>query len=257
MGTCCVDGAGDSCMYGGCSSIKRCDGSCPPQCQYDSDCGYDSYCDNGCCAFYGGGGGGDPCAECPESCGPDGCGNLDPIVIDLSARKYQMTSLQNGVMFDFYGRGHVIKMSWTAVGSATGFLALDRNGNGKIDDGRELFGTATPQRSVRGVRNGFLALKEYDQTSNGGNGDGWINANDAIFPKLLVWVDRNHNAVSEPGELMSLPQAGIAAISLDYQKSSWTDVYGNQFRFRSNITTTGPNWNNTIEHWIYDVALVR
>ena len=64
-----------------------------------------------------------------------------------------------------------------------------------------------PQPGPRSQWLGFNALAAYDLLANGGNGDGRIDSNDAIYPKLLVWVDLNHNGISESGELISLQQA--------------------------------------------------
>src|ERR1039458_7699167 len=230
----------------------------------------------GCCGSGGGGGGGgDECTQqqwdgkvyecedewgevlnyCDDSgCDSDcGCEDLeDPIMIDLSGLGYELTSAASGVQFDFFDKGRPIQMSWSAAGSQTGFLALDRNGNGMIDNGTELFGNVTPQPTPAGggKRNGFLALAVYDLPENGGNGDGWIDAADAVYSKLRVWVDKNHNGISEPGELLTLPQAGIARISLHYDSAKWTDVYGNQFRFRGKLVRTSRQ-----EQALYDVLL--
>lgn len=188
-----------------------------------------------------------------NGCDSSGCGcedDYDPITIDLDGLQYELTSFQNGVLFDFFNKGSMTQMAWTAKGWNGGFLALDRNGNGKIDNGTELFGNVTPQTPVPGkTPNGFLALAEFDKTANGGNGDGQIDARDAIFPKLLVWVDKNHNGVSDPGELLTLQQAGVVSISLTYSAAPWTDAYGNKFRYRANMQmTSGPTS-------VYDVLL--
>jgi hypothetical protein len=232
----------------------------------------------GCCGSGGGGGGGgdDECIqqqrdemvdyylcenewgdiedECEDGCNSDcSCWDYeDPIMIDLSGLGYELTSAASGVQFDFFDKGRPIQMSWSAAGSQTGFLALDRNGNGTIDNGTELFGNVTPQPTPAGggKRNGFLALAVYDLPENGGNGDGWIDAADAVYSKLRVWVDKNHNGISEPGELLTLPQAGIARISLHYDSAKWTDVYGNQFRFRGKLVRTSRQ-----EQALYDVLL--
>ncbi|MGA3188488.1 MAG: hypothetical protein ABSF22_15390 [Bryobacteraceae bacterium] len=142
-------------------------------------------------------------------------------------------------------------MSWTAAAWDGGFLALDRNGNGKIDNASELFSNLAPQPATPGkVGNGFLALAVYDLPANGGNGDGWIDAQDTIFSKLLVWVDLNHNGVSDPGELLTLKQAGIQAISLTYSLNKWKDAFGNTFRYSApSRTNTSPNQP------VYDVLL--
>lgn len=252
----------------GCESGLSCaDGVCLTNdggtCSDGTDC-VSGCCTSGICGCGGGDGGGD----CPDgngcSCSTDldcdsgncvdgECEDLDPIIVDLTAHGYQLTNAAGGVTFDFYGDRKPILMSWTAAGWDGGFLALDRNGNGRIDNGTELFSNITPQPSVAGQgRNGFLALAVYDQPENGGNGDGWIDEQDAVYPKLLIWVDKNHNGISEPNELLTLKQAGIQAISLGYSQSQWTDAFGNVFRYSSHLrTNTSPN------QVFYDVILQK
>jgi len=141
-------------------------------------------------------------------------------------------------MFDIAADGQPLKIGWTAANAPVGFLALDRNGNGRIDDGIELFGNHTPAGSQT-AGNGFQALAFYDRPENGGNGDGWIDANDAIFPRLLLWIDANHDGISQPDELFPLWRFGITRISGHYAAEMRRDRYGNQFRLRSTYIMNG------------------
>lgn len=205
-----------------------------------------------------------PCDLIPEVCengqwSLEWCGCVPyntPILIDVSGNGFNLTSGTNGVNFNLNKIGGAEKLAWTNSNSDDAWLVLDRNGNGIIDNGSELFGDVAPQPqpSPGERRNGFRALAEYDKPSNGGNADGQIDNRDAVFAGLRLWQDMNHNGVSEPNELHSLPALNVAALDLAYKPSKRTDINGNQFGYRSKVKNAQ---GQQLGRWAWDVYLVR
>lgn len=115
----------------------------------------------------------------------------------------------------------------------TPWLALDRDGDGRITDGSELFGSMTALSTGERAPNGFAALRELDA-----DGDGRITPRDPGFARLLVWSDHDGDRRSTPGELVSAAAAGLLSIDLDYVVDPRCDARGDceveraVFRFR-------------------------
>jgi hypothetical protein len=156
-------------------------------------------------------------------------------VLDLDRDGVELTNAQDGVLFDMNNDGKADHTGW--VHKDDGLLAIDANHDGVINNQSELFGNTATQED------GFANLAQYDQ-----NGDGVIDAKDAIFNQLVVWQDANQDGVSDQGEMFSLNDLHIASIDLhataaDYQigDNTVTDV--------STFTYTDGSKGEIVDAW--------
>lgn len=144
-----------------------------------------------------------------------------PLILDLDGDGVETKSVLDGTHFDNDGNGFAEATGW--VGKDDGLLVWDRNGNGKIDDGSELFGNNSSLEDGSTAANGFVALAELDT-----NQDGKVDAGDAAFTQLRVWKDGDSNAIVGSGELLMLGEAGVQSLGLTDTQQSVTDAQGNQ-----------------------------
>ena len=144
----------------------------------------------------------------------------DPLVLDLDGDGIETLAADGSVLFDHNSNGIRTATGW--VKSDDGLLALDLNGNGTIDSGRELFGDNTLLRNGQTAANGFVALSELDH-----NKDGAINAADAVFSDLRVWRDLNADGISQKNELFTLKDVGIKAINTSGKQDRIDAGHGN------------------------------
>jgi hypothetical protein len=173
-----------------------------------------------------------PCeiaGDCPGDIEKTNC----PLIVNTGNAPWRLSGIDNGVLFDIDADGTRDRMGWTAAGSPLAFVAIDRNGNGAIDDARELFGDFTPLGDGSPAGNGFVALGQYDL-----NHDGVVNTGDPVWRSLLLWTDTNHDGASDGGELTPIAASDIAGLGVEYHRTGRVDEFGNEFRFQSKIIKT-------------------
>ncbi|WP_291987231.1 calcium-binding protein [Candidatus Accumulibacter sp. ACC007] len=148
---------------------------------------------------------------------------VDPLILDLDNDGLETIGINTGnpILFDHNGNGVRTATGWVKGDDA--FLVLDRNGNGSIDNGRELFGDSTPLSAGGVAADGFAALAQEDT-----NGDGKVDSLDARFASLRLWRDLNQDGVSQAGELFTLSSQGIIALNLAKTANSQILANGNQ-----------------------------
>jgi hypothetical protein len=184
----------------------------------------------------------------PEICDKQ----YSPLILDLTGQGFTLSGLNNPVSFDLNATGTPVFTGWTAAKNVA-FLVRDLNHNGKIDNGRELFGSATVLSNGMLAANGFEALKDLDS-----NNDGYFSPLDVAWPQVQLWIDYNHNGITDPGELISLDAAGIQNINLNYVDVMEVDPQGNTTRERSVFHRLGNNGQSVplqiIDIWFDTIA---
>jgi len=173
-------------------------------------------------------------------------GGRDPLTFDLNGNGIETVPINsaNPILFDHTGSGMKVATGWVAP--SDGFLVLDRNANGAIDNGTELFGDSTPLASGGNAADGFAALAQEDT-----NADGLVNALDARFANLRIWQDLNQDGISfvdangngvldagETSELKTLAELNIASIKVAKIENSQMLANGNEIADLGSYTRT-------------------
>lgn len=166
-----------------------------------------------------------------------------PVVLDLDGDGVETSSLTVGALFDHAADGFAERTGW--INGDDGLLVRDLNGNGAIDSGLELFGSETQLANGSKAGNGFEALEELDT-----NSDGVIDANDAAFSELRIWKDANGDGQTDAGELLTLGEAGIQSINVNYTNSGFIDPQGNAHKQIGSYTTTDGQTRTAADVWV-------
>lgn len=167
---------------------------------------------------------------------------ISPLVLDLDGDGIDTLGTAAGIHFDHDGNGFAETTGW--VGKDDALLVWDRNGNGRIDDGSELFGNNTWLATGNKAANGFVAMAELDS-----NRDGRVDAQDAPFSQLRLWLDTDANADVSEGELRALAAAGVQSLSLTYQSQRVTDSQGNQLLQVGSYTKADGSAHAMVDVW--------
>jgi len=164
-----------------------------------------------------------------------------PIVLDLDGTGLHTVGAANGVKFDMSATGSHQNVGW--VSGNTGFLVRDVNHDGVINNGSEMFGTATTLATGGKADNGYDALKSFDT-----NHDGVINSQDAVYNELKVWIDANHDGVSQGDEMQTLQSLGVTQLSLNATHTA-VNNNGNWEILGSSYTTTDGQTHQMADVW--------
>lgn len=142
-----------------------------------------------------------------------GVKKVDPLVLDLGGEGIDLTEAGKGAIFDVTADGKLDSTAW--VKGNTALLTYDRNGNGVVDNGSELFG------DQNGAAHGFAELAKYDS-----NNDRIINILDPVFKALKLYRDLDGDGKMSQNEFSTLSQNGIKALNLNFSRDN-TDIKGN------------------------------
>ena len=165
-----------------------------------------------------------------------------PLVIDLDGDGMETVSINEGIYFDHSASGFKILTGW--VGPAEGIVVRDINGNGIIDNGRELFGDTTILKNGKTASNGFIALAELDS-----NGDGLFTASEAKQYGVKIWIDSDCDGISAENELFDFEEVGVESIDLAYEEINIIDKYGNSYNQKSIAIMSDGSMVDIIDIW--------
>jgi hypothetical protein len=164
-----------------------------------------------------------------------------PLMLDLNGDGVHTSGVANGVLFDVNATGRLSKTGWSD--GKDGLLVLDLNQDGQIYNGSELFGSGTELFTGGKAQDGYQALRQYDL-----NADGVINAQDAVFKDLKLWVDANIDGATDAGELRSLAELGVSSLNLDAITGTQVDQ-GNTLGLVSNWTDAKGQVHDMADVW--------
>lgn len=222
---------------------EPCPSFCPKICEDTSVCGVQYAGPVDYCRF--------PGIGCDN--GQTAIGNCccigSPILIDLTGAGFALSSLAEAVPFEMGTNGYRHQVAWPLHPSGNAWLALDRNGNDRVDNVTELFGDCSPQEAGN-PQNGFSALAVLDDPRYGGNGDRFVDARDALFKRLRLWQDRHRDGVSEVDELIRLSDAGVLGFDLRFVRQPHFDAHGNLFLYKTRILRRP---DSAVGEWAWDV----
>jgi Ca2+-binding RTX toxin-like protein len=165
-----------------------------------------------------------------------------PVILDLDGDGVETIGVKDGAYFDHDGNGFAEQTGWTS--SDDGLLVMDRNGDGVIDSGKELFGDQTLLQDGQKAANGFQALAELD-----GNSDGTIDSNDAAYAQLKIWQDLDGDGYASADEIKTLSELGIASINTGYATSTFVDINGNEHQQVGSFTKTDGTTGTATDVW--------
>lgn len=165
-------------------------------------------------------------------------------VLDLDGDGLAFSSSREGVVFELLPGSGRARIAWTARGTDDSLLTLDRNGNGRIDDGGEILGSSWGRRE--GIdATGFESLVLVQgltlaqlRTQPLPKGIATIDAQDPAYSKLRLWTDADHDGASDAGELRSLPEAKVWTILLSFQRQNIVDRHGNRISLLGSFVTS-------------------
>jgi hypothetical protein len=167
--------------------------------------------------------------------------SVSPIILDLDGNGVRTLAASEGVVFDVAASGTAGRVGWVGAGDA--LLVRDRNGDGVINDGRELYGSGTVGADGARAGHGFAALAAEDS-----NSDGKITMADEHFDELQLWIDTDRDGKTDLGELRGLAEFGVVELSTGFVKSDRMDE-GNLLGLVGSYTKADGSEHEMIDVW--------